>query len=534
MKERHLEIADGMKSKGLRLLNKSKRGLVRVLFSRTGLITLLLLMNVGLMVLFHKRLMDLIPAQCVGLVVVLFDACMGVYLLNSSMDPTSKITWLLLIALLPTVGAPLYFYVQMEWGHRGLKKRLNELVRKTRKALPQSVSTHRRLEEQAPEELPLVRYLESVGCHPLYDRCKLTYFSCGEDKFRALKEQLEQAERFIFLEYFIIDEGRMWGEVLEILTRKVAQGVTVRVMYDGSCEFTTLTHDYPERLKKLGIQCKVFFPATPFVSTHYNYRDHRKIAVIDGRVAFTGGVNLADEYINEIRRFGHWKDAALMVEGEAVRSFTLLFLQLWNVMEREPEFTRWLMAYSPHFPEEKGFVVPYGDCPLDEYRVGERVYMDILNRAKDYVHIMSPYLILDGEMETALCFAAQRGVDVKLILPGIPDKKLPYALAKTYYKPLMEAGVKIYEYRPGFIHSKVFVSDDCRGVVGTINLDYRSLYHHFECAAYLYRCPCLADMEADFQETLQACRLVDKDQLKRRPLKQKLSGWLMKAIAPLF
>ena len=202
--------------------------------------------------------------------------------------------------------------------------------------------------------------------------------------------------------------------------------------------------------------------------------------------------------------------------------------------ERSPEISRWLLAHSPRFQDEKGFILPYSDCPLDQYRVGERVYMDILSRARKYVHIMSPYLILDGELETALCFAAERGVDVKLILPGIPDKKIPYALAKTYYGTLLKAGVEIYEYTPGFVHSKVFVSDDIRGVVGTINLDYRSLYHHFECAAYLYGVDCIADMEADFQSTLQACRKVDTDYLRRRPLKQKLVGWLMRSIAPLF
>ena len=534
MKETINEKGQEIKSRGLRLLKQGKRGLVRVLFSRTGLVTLLLLFNIGLLVLFQLRLIDLIPPSLVGTVVGGFVMVMALYLLNSDMDPTSKITWLVLISLFPTVGAPLYFYVKSELGHRVLKRRLNQLVKQTRSALPQSISTLERLKEQAPDEAPLANYLQKVGCHPVYDQCRLTYFSCGEEKFEALKEQLESAKRFIFLEYFIIDEGRMWGEVLEILARKAKKGVEVRLMYDGSCEFTTLTHDYPERLRQLGIHCKVFSPATPVVSTHYNYRDHRKIAVIDGCTAFTGGVNLADEYINEFPKYGHWKDAAVMVEGEAVRSFTLMFLQLWNVAERAPEFTRWLMAHSDRYHVEKGFVIPYGDCPLDEHRVGERVYMDILNRARSYVHIMSPYLILDGELETALCFAAQRGVDVKLILPGIPDKKTPYALAKTYYKPLLDAGVEIYEYRPGFVHSKVFVSDDIRGVVGTINLDYRSLYHHFECAAYLYDCGCLSHMEADFQRTLEDCRRVDENQLRSRPWKQKLTGWLMKAIAPLF
>lgn len=518
----------------VRLLQQSKKGMARVLFSRTGVVTALLLANAALLIAFHLWLQDLVPPQILGVLMVLFVVGMVLYLLNSEMEASAKITWLVLVMLAPTVAAPLYFYVQLDLGHRVLKRRLNQIVTHSSSLLEQRPSAKEGLEQADPGEGALLHYLQRVGNFPVYDQCQLTYFPNGESKFEALKEQLEKAKRFIFLEYFIIDEGRMWGEVLDILERKAKKGVDVRLMYDGSCEFTTLTRDYPERLRKLGIQCKVFSPATPFVTTTYNYRDHRKIAVIDGEVAFTGGVNLADEYINEFPKYGHWKDAAIMVRGEAVRTFTLLFLQLWNLNIRGPEFTRYLMAHAPRFQEEKGYIIPYADSPLDDKRVGEMVYMDILNRANRYVHIMSPYLILDGELETALCYAAQRGVEVSLILPAIPDKKAPYALAKTHYLRLLRSGVKIYEYTPGFVHSKVFVSDDCRGVVGTINLDYRSLYHHFECAAYLYRCDCIADMERDFRQTLEACVPVTEEMVHRRPLKQKLQGWLMKAIAPLF
>lgn len=520
--------------KELRLLQKGKRGLLRVVFSRTGLVAGLLLLNLLLLFSIRAWFYELIPAGLVGLLFFGFVVGMSIYLLNSDMDPTSKITWLALISVVPTVGAPLYFYTQADIGHRMLKRRVEELLAQSKSVLTQRKSSWESLMLENEHECSLANYLKKSGNHPVYDQCKLQYFSSGEEKFEELKRQLAQAKHFIFMEYFIIDEGKMWGELLEILAEKVQQGVEVRIMYDGNCEFATLPRDYPQRLKVLGIQCKVFSPATPLVSTHYNYRDHRKIAVIDGQIAFTGGVNLADEYINEIEKHGRWKDAALMVQGEAVRSFTLMFLQMWNLTERHPEMEPYLQVHTPRFAHEKGFVIPFGDCPLDEYRVGERVYMDILNRATKYVHIMSPYLILDGEIEAALCFAARRGVDVKLILPGIPDKKIPYALAKTYYKPLMDAGVKIYEYEPGFVHSKVFVSDDKRGVVGTINLDYRSLYHHFECAAYLFRCDCLSDMEADFEKTLEDCRRVTVEMLKNRPLGQKLWGWLMKVIAPLF
>ena len=371
------------------------------------------------------------------------------------------------------------------------------------------------------------------GCHPVYEHTAVTYFPLGEDKFAAMLEELEAAEHFIFMEYFIVDEGLMWGRVLERLAKKAAQGVDVRVMYDGTCEFALLPHDYPKRLRALGIKCKVFAPVTPFASTHYNYRDNRKILVIDGHTAFNGGVNLADEYINQKVRFGHWKDTAVMLKGEAVKSFTLMFLQMWAIDEKEIRPARFLKYPSRPNAQAAGYVIPYGDCPLDDDKLGERVYMDILNRSLRYVHIMSPYLILDGEIETALKFAAERGVEVVLILPGIPDKPIPYALAKTHYPPLLHSGVKIYEYTPGFVHAKVFVSDDREAVVGTINLDYRSLYHHFECATYMYGADCIPAVEEDFQATLEECRQVTLETVRREKLGIRFTGYLMKVIAPL-
>ena len=335
----------------------------------------------------------------------------------------------------------------------------------------------------------------------------------------------------------------MWGSILKILIDKAKEGVEVRVMYDGMLEVSTLPANYCKLLQEHGIAAKAFSPIRPVISSHYNYRDHRKILVIDGKVAFTGGVNLGDEYINREERFGHWKDTAVMLKGDAAASFTLMFLQMWNITETEPRFEPYMSicqeaarasgGFSVTRGSSDGFVIPYCDCPLDEDKVGELVYMDILNRASDYVHIMTPYLILDGELETALKFAAQRGVDVKLILPGIPDKKLAFALAKSHYKRLIDAGVKIYEYTPGFVHAKVFVSDDMKAVVGTINLDYRSLYHHFECAAYLYKTECIPDIEQDFQDTLSRCRMVTRESIKNEKAFYKIMGSLMKFIAPM-
>ena len=378
----------------------------------------------------------------------------------------------------------------------------------------------------------LAHYIGRSGCHPVYDKTAVTYFPLGEDKFDAMLRELEAAKHFIFMEYFIVGEGLMWGRVLEILARKAAQGVDVRVMYDGTCEFALLPHDYPKRLRRLGIQCRTFAPVSPFVSTHYNYRDHRKILVIDGHTAFNGGVNLSDEYINLTHPHGHWKDTALRITGEAVRSFTLMFLQMWNVEDRGMEdCTRYLTASAP--VSSPGWIIPYGDSPFDGENVAEMVYMDILNRARQYVHIMTPYLIIDHEMVVALTFAAKRGVDVKLITPGWPDKKTVFALTRSYYRELIAGGVEIYEYEPGFVHAKSFVSDGVTAVTGSINLDYRSLYLHFECAALLHSVPAVGDIEADFQAMLPKCRQVTPETVLKEKWTVKLAGVLLKVAAPL-
>lgn len=502
-----------------------------MIFSRFGLILLLLAFHVFLLFSVFHWFESLMPKIYGG--AVIFTVAMVLYLLNSRMDNSAKITWLIIIMLLPVFGALLYFYTRSDLGHRALKERFNQLKERTEDSIPQSPEVKDRLTEEYPSAAAIARYLHRTGCYPAYDKTQVTYFPLGENMWEEMLKQLEQAQHFIFMEFFIVDEGEMWGEILEILARKAKQGVDVRVMYDGTCEFSKLPHDYPKRIEELGIRCKMFAPITPFLSTHYNYRDHRKILVIDGHTAFTGGVNLADEYINRIDRYGHWKDAAIMLKGEAVPSFTLMFLQMWNVDEKQAQFGNFL-EYPTFAPENtEGFVIPYGDCPLDMDKVGEMVYMDILNRAQRYVHIMTPYLILDNEMETALKFAAERGVEVSLILPGVSDHFTAYALAWTHYSSLLSSGVKIYEYTPGFVHSKVFVSDDREAVVGTINLDYRSLYHHFECAAYMCGVPCIPEIERDFLETRAKCREVTPQSAKKDKLSRRIFGILLKAIAPL-
>ena len=517
--------------KVVRLEKPVRKGLFRLIFSRFFVIVLLLAVQALFLISLYRWFIDNFKLLT-GLQFV-FTLAMVFYLFNCGMDSTAKLTWMLLMAVIPIPGAILLFLTKVNIGHRVESRQVKAQIDATFDRIGQSSEVAAAVEHDGSGTDDLCRYLSKSGCFPLYDRTKVTYYPLGEDKFEAMLKELEKAEKFIFMEYFIIEEGYMWGRILDILMRKAKAGVEVRVMYDGMCELSTLRPNYWKLLEKQGIHAKAFSQLKPVVSSHYNYRDHRKILVIDGKVAFNGGVNLADEYINRKERFGHWKDAAVMLKGAAVRSFTLMFLQMWNVGNKEPDYDTWLAEPDVIPAETDGYVMPYGDCPLDDYKAGEAVYMDILNRANDYVHIMTPYLILDGELETALMFTAQRGVDVRLILPGIPDKVVPYALAKRHYKALYDAGVRIYEYTPGFVHAKVFVSDDRTAVVGTINLDYRSLYHHFECATYLYKTACIADIETDFQETLAKCREVTAESIKNEKITMKTIGVLGKLIAPL-
>ena len=522
----------------VRLAKPIKRSLLRLVFSRFFVIALLAVLQILILIAAYAYFTDKLPILIN--VMRLFSLGMVIYLFNCKMDSSAKLTWMFIIAVLPLAGAAFLLFTQSNIGHRVETKLVDEQIQRSRDFLEQPPHVLEKLEHDGSGVDDLCRYLNRSGCFPLFDRTEARYFPIGETMFETMLEELEKAEKFIFLEFFIIQEGYMWGRILDILTRKAKEGVEIRVLYDGMCEMFTLPVNYWKLLEKVGIRARPFSAIKPVVSSHYNYRDHRKILVIDGRVAFTGGVNLADEYINRIERFGHWKDTGVMLKGPAARSFTLMFLQMWYVGEKEPDYETWLRepaelpaALPEAETETRGYVMPYCDSPLDGEKVGESVYMDILNRATDYVHIMTPYLILDGELETALRFAAERGVDVKLILPGIPDKKVANALAKTHYRRLTESGVKIYEYAPGFVHAKVFVSDDRKAVVGSINLDYRSLYHHFECATYLYQTGCIADIEADFLCTLESCRTVTAESIRKEKLTTKLIGQTVKFLSPL-
>ena len=515
---------------GIRLVEKSKRGILHVLFGRTMLILVLFVLQFFLLYMAFRSMRRFIP-YIYGVLMVFYGTII-IRLVNKSSDPASKITWILLIVLLPPVGVTLYLFAEFDLGHRMLNQRLSALISRTAPLQPDQSELREKLAGEIPELGALSEYMWHSGYFCTYANTQAEYLPSGEATLEAILRELDKAEKFIFMEFFIVDEGVMWGRILQKLEEKIAQGVEVRLLYDGTCALFRLPYSYPKMLARLGIQCKMFSPLRPAISTYYNNRDHRKILVVDGKVGLTGGVNLADEYINAKHLYGHWKDVAVLIRGDAVRALTLMFLQMWDLDEKEERYGRYLQIQQPALPS-RGYVIPYGDSPLDDERVGEMVYLDIISRANRYVHIMTPYLILDSEMITALTFAAKRGVDIVLLLPHIPDKKYAFALAKTHYRELIQAGVRILEYTPGFVHAKVFVSDDIKAVVGTINLDYRSLYLHFECAAFLYDVPAVADIERDFRNTAAKCHEVRMEDLRREKLSTRVAGWLLKVLAPL-
>lgn len=506
-----------------------KRGLFSIIFSRSIVILLALLLQIALLFVLLSPFFEYVSVLMGGVAVL--TTIMLVYILNTDSNPTVKLSWCIIIAALPLFGTILYFWLRFDIGSRVDQHMVHRSVATGLDCCPHREDRMEQIHREDKDLHNLAHYLHAHGGHTVYANTKVTYFSLGEDKFREMLVQLEKAEKFIFMEYFTIGPSTMWDSILEVLVRKAKEGVEVRVMYDGTSAIACLPYGYPKKLEKLGIRCKMFSPLLPLISTHYNNRDHRKILVIDGHTAFTGGINIQDRYINQKQVYGHWKDTAVMLEGEAAQGFTLMFLQMWNTYEKEPLYEPYLAPVEAS--ASPGYVIPYGDSPLDKENVGEMVYLNMLNQAKDYCWIMTPYLILDNEMVTALQFAAKRGVDVRLILPHIPDKKYAFYLAQSHYRELLEAGVRIYEYTPGFVHAKVFLTDDRDAVVGTINLDYRSLYLHFECAAYLYKVPALANIKTDFISTMEKSQEISLETAKKLPLFTRIAGKLLKVVAPL-
>ena len=503
--------------------------LLKKVFSRTVVTALLIVIQVAWLAALLLQLGNSLPAiqtvlRILSLVAILF-------VIKSDMNPSYKIGWILLIAVLPILGGLMYVI----FGNKRPTKNMREMLRAQLEKSAEYLGT----QESITGELDggaagLFKYLEGSAGYPTAKNTTVRYYRVGEEMYADLLPELEKADKFIFLEYFIIRPGEMWDGVLEILKRKAAAGVDVRIIYDDMGCIDILPANYNATLEGWGIRTMAFNRFVPAVSLVMNNRDHRKITVIDGKVGFTGGINISDEYINVKERFGHWKDTGLMLKGPGVFNLTLMFLEMWNAFNKDGD--RYAEFIPDSFEEcgstDDGYVLSFSDSPLDNESVGESVYTDMLYQAKDYIYITTPYLAIDSELQTALCMAAKRGVDVRMITPGIPDKKLVYRLTRSYYPTLLRAGVKIYEYTPGFIHAKSFVCDDKLCVVGTINMDYRSLYLHFECGTLMYNNPEIKQVKKDDLDTMEKCRKVELSDMKTNFLGELFDSFL-RSVAPL-
>jgi len=455
------------------------------------------------------------------------------YIVSSRMDPSYKLIWSIMILLVPVLGGLFYLFFGLQPSSRGIRRRIAAGDEAARPLLAQDPGALAAVGRMRPDFGRQAGYLSVTAGFPVYGGSCAEYLVSGEAKFERLKAELAKAERFIFLEYFIIEEGLMWNTILAVLAEKAAAGLDVRVLYDDVGCLLTLPADFGRSLARLSIRVAVFNPAKAFPSTLINHRDHRKIVVIDGEVAFTGGVNLADEYINEVEKFGHWKDAAVVVSGRAADGFSVMFLKMWNLQTGESDDYAAYLGSGRSVPAERGFVQPYADSPMDEENVGQYVYLNILNAARRYVYITTPYLIVDHAMMTALCLAAKSGVDVRIIAPRHWDKWYVHMTTRSYYDELVSAGVKVYEYVDGFVHAKTFVSDDEIAVVGTTNLDYRSLYLHYECGALLYGGAAIAGIRDDFTRTLERCDPVTPGEYGPRTATGRLLQQALRLFAPL-
>lgn len=460
----------------------------------------------------------------------------ALHIINNDSNPAYKMAWILPLIVFPMPGTVVYaIFGKNNLSKQQIKKMM--IVNEKQEELCKSVYNPH---TEIPEDLEANKqaaYMERCAYSPLYKNMYAEYLSSGEKKLDVLLEELEKAKKYIFMEYFIIHDGAMWQKTLDVLKRKAAAGVDVRIIYDDFGCITGLPKKYPDQLKKYNIRCCVFNKLNPILSPKINNRDHRKICVIDGVTAFTGGINFGDEYINKEERFGYWKDTAVMIKGEGAFSLAVMFLGMWRYVTGEDEplerFYFKHLHYNAQFVRSDGYVQPYCDNPTDREPVGQNVYLNLINSAKEYILITTPYLIIDNEIRTALCNAAKAGVTVVIITPGIPDKKIVFQVTRSNYGELLRAGVRIFEFSPGFIHAKMFDIDGKYATVGTVNLDYRSLYLHFECGLWMCNCKCIKDIENDVVETINACREIPNDFIKNKSWITKLFYAVVRVFAPL-
>ena len=446
----------------------------------------------------------------------------------------ARLLWTAVILSIPAFGLCLYSMFGRRGITRTIKRRYDSVHRTFIPHLLPREDVFSKLKSENIYIHNQLKYIQSSSTFPVYENTSVKYFPLADEALVSMMEDLRNAKEFIFMEYFAVEDGESWHMIKEILLEKVAQGVEVRFIYDDFGSIAFVKPEFMKRLNRIGIKCRIFNPLVPFVYAFMNHRDHRKITVIDNKISYSGGFNMADEYFNINSPYGHWKDSGIRMEGDAVKSHTIMFLQMWNnILQTDKDYSPYLTPFTQRMEGAIGYVQPYSDTPLDNNTLGENVYMNIIKNATDYIYITTPYLILDTEMEKELCMAAQRGIDVRIITPHIPDKKSIFLLTQSYYNKLIRAGVRIYQYTPGFMHAKNYVCDDKIGVVGTINMDYRSLYLHFECATYLYGIPAVLDIKRDFKETLLKCHEITLEDCLRRKLHTRIYQAVLRLIAPM-
>lgn len=466
----------------------------------------------------------------IGFIHVIYDI-LGLLLvfglIRNSKNYSYTLPWIIILLLFPLIGTLLFLIIGNNKYKSELLKNIVKSENDSKKYLIQDKNIRKEIDNNSK-----IRYITDFAKYPVSKNNDVEYYPLGEIAFPKMLEELKKAENFIFFEYFIVAHGKMWNSILEILEQKAKSGVDVRVMYDDLGCISTLSSTYPKELEEKGIKCIVFNKLNPVAGVIMNNRDHRKILVIDGKVAFSGGINIADEYINTFPKYGHWKDNAIKVSGDAVWNYTVMFLSIWNAFKKEDnDFTKFKYDFKDKVLNN-GYVVPYAETPLDSEITGEDIYLNIINQANKYVYIFTPYLIIDTDMINSLTLAAKRGVDVRIVIPGIPDKKIVYTLSESYVETLVKGGVKVYKYTPGFVHSKVFVSDDYIATVGTINMDYRSLYLHFECGAYLENVDVIKDIKSDLENSIKESHEVSEKEAAPNLL---IGIWqaILRLIAPL-
>ena len=504
--------------------------ILKALFSRTTFMVLAVILEILIILSIFKWFGD--QAGWIEGVLRILSVVLVLAIIKNSRHLSSDMMWIVGIILFPVPGTLVYLLLGANLMTSRTYRQIQVSTHKSEKYYVQEEDVLKEINEAAPELRGQFSYISRSAGFPFYRNTGFDYYGLGDTGYPVMLEELKKAEKFIFLEYFIIEEGEMWNAMLEILEEKVKEGVDVRVMYDDLGSFMTLSIKYAEKLQEKGIKCIPFNRINPIVGIIMNHRDHRKIMVIDGRVAFSGGVNIADEYINVKKIHGHWKDNVIRITGKAVWSYTVMFLTHWNALAKDKDINFEVFRGEYEEGPADGWIAPYGETPLDNEITAQNIYMGILNQANDYVYIYTPYLIIDTELINALILAAKHGVDVRIMTPGIPDKKIVWYITRSYYRNLIEGGVKVFEYTPGFVHSKVFVSDDRNAVVGTINLDYRSLYLHFENGTYLYGSEKIADIKKDYLDACAKCNEISLEECWRGPVEEFLLS-VLRLFAPL-